>query len=78
VRIIGRIPHPEFTISVFETSEKFVIKFEAGPMEQSYKFLKDGLDSMEAIEQIFDDYYIDNIRERFNQMFLDMKRYRAK
>ncbi len=77
MRIVGRIPHPEFAISVFEMNEKFVVKFEAGPMEQTYKFLKDGLGSWEAIESLFDEAFLDNIRDRFTAMYLDMKRVRA-
>jgi hypothetical protein len=77
MRIIGRIPHPEFSISVFEMNEKFVVKFEAGPMEQTYKFLKEGLGSMESIEALFDEEFINNIRRRFEGMYLDMKRVRS-
>ncbi len=77
MRIIGRILHPEFSITVFEMNEKFVVKFEAGMMEQTYKFLKDGINSMEDLEALFDEQFYDNIRERFNEMYLDMKRARA-
>ncbi len=76
MRIVGRIPHPEFSISVFEMNEKFVVKFEAGPMEQTFKFLKEGLSSMESIEALFDEEFINNIRSRFEGMYLDMKRVR--
>ena len=76
MKIIGRIPHPEFSISVFEMNEKFVVKFEAGAMEQTYKFLKEGLTSMESIEALFDQAFIDNIRSRFESMYYDMKRAR--
>lgn len=76
MRIVGRIPHPEFSISVFEMNEKFVVKFEAGPMEQTYKFLKEGLSSMESIEALFDETFLNHIRERFESMYLDMKRAR--
>lgn len=77
MRIVGRIPHPEFSISVFEMNEKFVIKFEAGPMEQTYKFLKEGLGSMESIEALFDETFLDNIRSRFEGMYMDMKKARG-
>ncbi len=58
-------------------NEKFVVKFEAGPMEQTYKFLKEGLGSMESIEALFDEEFINNIRRRFEGMYLDMKRVRS-
>lgn len=77
MRIVGRIPHPEFSISVFEMNEKFVVKFEAGPMEQTYKFLKEGLSSMESIEALFDETFLDNIRSRFEGMYMDMKKARG-
>ncbi|MBX7183159.1 MAG: hypothetical protein K1X82_13700 [Bacteroidia bacterium] len=58
-------------------NEKFVIKFEAGPMEQTYKFLKEGLGSMESIEALFDETFLDNIRSRFEGMYMDMKKARG-
>jgi hypothetical protein len=37
VRIIDTIPHPQLRISIFEMNAKFLVKFEAGPYEQTYK-----------------------------------------
>ena len=50
MRIIGTIPHPGFKISAFKNENKFIIKVEAGPFEQSYKFLEsDEIHSFESL-----------------------------
>ena len=38
MRIIDTIPHPSITISIFQMNDKYQVKFEAGPMEQTFKF----------------------------------------
>lgn len=38
MRTLGQIPHPEVLISLFSWNGKFIVKFEQGLCEQSYKF----------------------------------------
>ena len=38
MRIIDSIPHQSMTISIFQMNDKYQVKFEAGPMEQIFKF----------------------------------------
>lgn len=38
MRIIGNIQHPDIRITVFHMNNKFIVKMEAGPMEQVFKF----------------------------------------
>lgn len=72
MRIVGKIPHTEYVISVFEMNEKFIVKFEAGPMEQTFKFLKEGIASWEILEGMFDQTFYTNLKQRFEGMYLDM------
>src|SRR5436853_498463 len=43
MRIIDSIAHPSITISIFQMNDKYLVKFEAGPMEQVFKFSIDEL-----------------------------------
>ena len=73
MRIIGNIPHPTFHISVYEWNGKTIIKLEAGPMEQVYKFSTDVIRGVEGSVKILSPEFYDKIHDRFNQMFLDME-----
>lgn len=73
MRIIGNIPHESMTISIFQMNDKFQVKFEAGPMEQIFKFHVDDVKSVENLKKIITTEFIEGTRQRFNAMFLQMK-----
>ncbi len=73
MRIIDSIPHPSITISIFQMNDKFIVKFEAGPMEQAFKFNSADVRSVENLKKIIDPAFIETVRDRFNEMFLQMK-----
>lgn len=73
MRIIDTIPHPSITISIFQMNDKFIVKFEAGPMEQAFKFLTADVKSVENLKTIINTKFIEKVRARFNEMFLQMK-----
>ena len=37
MRVIAELPHPECKISIFSMNQKYIVKFEQGTFEQSYK-----------------------------------------
>lgn len=78
MRIIDSIPHPSMTISIFQMNDKFIVKFEAGPMEQAFKFNTGEVKSTEHIKQIVNADFIETVRKRFNEMFLQMNPSAAK
>jgi hypothetical protein len=73
MRIIDSIPHPSISISIFQMNDKFIVKFEAGPMEQAFKFYTEEVKSVEALKQLITDSFIETVRLRFNDMFRQMK-----
>lgn len=73
MRIIDNIPHPSITISIFQMNDKYLVKFEAGPMEQVFKFAIDDVKSVENLKKIVNEEFIEKCRERFNDMFLQLK-----
>lgn len=73
MRIIDSIPHPSISISIFNMNDKYIVKFEAGPMEQSFKFHIDQIKSVENLKKTINDAFIEKVRLRFNDMFLQMK-----
>jgi hypothetical protein len=73
MRVIGSIPHPSIGITVFSMNDKFIVKLEAGPMEQIYKFSAEEVKGLSDVQAMLDEDFMKKAHERFNQMFLDMK-----
>lgn len=73
MRIIDSIPHPSISISIFQMNDKYIIKFEAGPMEQVFKFHIQDVKSVDNLKKIIDDSFIEKVRTRFNEMFIQMR-----
>jgi len=73
MRIIDNIPHPSMTISIFQMNDKYQVRFEAGPMEQIFKYTKDDVGGLEGLKARMSDDFIAQVRNRFNDMFLQWK-----
>ena len=73
MRIIDSIPHPSISISIFQMNDKYIVKFEAGPMEQAFKFYTEDVKSVEELKTLINDAFIETVRVRFNEMFTQMK-----
>ena len=73
MRIIDSIPHPSMGISIFQMNDKFIVKFEAGPMEQAFKFHTEHVKSLDGVKKIINDDFIEKVRMRFNDMYMQMK-----
>jgi hypothetical protein len=74
MRIIDSIPHESMTISIFQMNDKFQVRFEAGPMEQIFKFMVEDVKSVENLKKKINADFIEATRKRFNEMFTQMKR----
>jgi hypothetical protein len=73
MRIIGNIPHPSISISIFAMNDKYQIKFEAGPMEQTFKISQTEVNGIEGINKLVDEEFLKKIMDRFNEMYLSFK-----
>ena len=58
MRNLGEIAHPEMKISLFAWNGKFLVKFEQGLCEQTYKFEQLEVDGGES-----------EVRSRLNEVF---------
>ena len=73
MRIIDSIPHQRMTISIFQMNDKYLVKFEAGPMEQVFKFSLGEVRSLEKLKELVNENFIEKTYLRFNDMFMQMK-----
>lgn len=69
MRTIAEIPHPDCKITIFSMNQKFIIKFEQGNLEQTYKIAEMNVtDGVNGIFQIVDDEFIQKIKAQFEEM----------
>ena len=54
-------------------NDKYIVKFEAGPMEQAFKFNVFDVKGIEELKLIINEDFIEKVRMRFNEMFKQMK-----
>ena len=73
MRIIDSIPHESMTISIFHMNDKYQVRFEAGPMEQIFKFHVEDVKSVENLKTKISSEFIETVRKRFNEMFVQMR-----
>ena len=73
MRIIAELPHPDCKITLFNMNQKYIVKFEQGQLEQSYKLSELDLTGGGANEifQILDDAFITTVVDRFKTMRSD-------
>ncbi|MDQ7947861.1 MAG: hypothetical protein REI78_03405 [Pedobacter sp.] len=73
MRIIAELPHPACKITLFNMNQKYIVKFEQGPLEQSYKISELDLTGGGANEifQLIDDEFMATVIERFALMRQD-------
>lgn len=69
MRTIAEIPHPDCKITIFSMNQKFIIKFEQGNLEQTFKIEEINVtDGVNGVFQIIDDEFIQKITSQFEEM----------
>jgi hypothetical protein len=73
MRVIAELPHPSCKITLFNMNQKYIVKFELGSFEQSYKLSELDLTGGGANEifQMLDEEFIASVVERFKLMRAD-------
>lgn len=73
MRIVDTIPHESMTISIFQMNDKYQVRFEAGPMEQIFKFSVEEVKNLENLKRLINTEFIEKTRKRFNDMFMQLR-----
>lgn len=73
MRVLAELPHPDCKITLFNMNQKYIVKFEQGTLEQSYKLSELDLTGGGANEifQMLDEEFIATVVERFKGMRAD-------
>lgn len=69
MRTLAELPHPDFKITIFTMNQKFIVKFEQGGLEQTYKVAEsDVSDGINSVFQMIDEDFTKIINATFEQM----------
>lgn len=69
MRTLAELPHPECKITIFGMNQKYIIKFEQGNLEQTYKIAEaDILNGVNGVFEILDEEFVNKVLESFAQM----------
>lgn len=69
MRILAELPHPDCKISIFGMNQKFIIKFEQGTLEQSYKIAEtDIVGGVNGVFELLDETFISEVLNHFSIM----------
>ena len=74
MRWIENIPNKNFTINLDHHQERYILKFEAGPMEQTYKIPQGLRPDVEAVKKLLTPEFLEEVRKQFNAMYVALKK----
>ena len=67
MRVVKEVPHPKVKITVFSWNQKYLIKLELGPLEQTFKVSE--FDVLEQeLDEILSERFIGQALKRFDEM----------
>lgn len=73
MRVIREFRDPRMKISVFTFNEKWIVKFEVGLCEQTYKFLQEEWTLDQVATRCEDESFKSKIAQRFEIMHLELE-----
>jgi hypothetical protein len=69
MRTLAELPHPDCKITIFGMNQKYIIKFEQGNLEQTYKIAEaDIVDSVNGVFEILDEEFVNKVLQIFITM----------
>ena len=70
MRIIGYLDTKGYKTTVFKNNERFIVKFEADMLEQTFKFdASNHLQGLNDIQLLVDANFQRNVTQRFKEMY---------
>jgi hypothetical protein len=68
MRVVGEIPHSECKITIFHWNNRYLVKLEQGPFEQTFKIEEFDLASEAEVRLVVTEPFIQSALRRFESM----------
>ena len=73
MRIVESWSTKQFKTTIYAMERWHVVEFEAGPMKQAYKFMKDSHPSPAAVKEALTETFLVGVYTNFEQMYINFK-----
>lgn len=74
MRVLKEIQRPQCKVTVYQWNEKYLLKLEKGPIEQTFKISEMDLTSEDELEEILNEEFMQKADERFTEMMLSLQK----
>jgi hypothetical protein len=69
MRVVHEKPYPDYKLTIYQWNNKFILKYESGMYEQTYKISELDLTGTEDIVKIAEsEPFVSSVKEKFLQM----------
>ncbi|UKJ06296.1 hypothetical protein [Solitalea lacus] len=74
MRVVEEIAFPGCKVSILAMNQKFIIKFEKGSLEQTYKVAEiDLIFGLDDVKKMLNEDFLTKVMDRFRQMDADFE-----
>ncbi|MAZ96827.1 MAG: hypothetical protein CMP53_04815 [Flavobacteriales bacterium] len=73
MRIVETWSTKQFKTTIYAMERWHYVEFEAGPMKQGFKFMKDTHPTAAQVKEALNDNFLDGIYQNFEQMYTNFK-----
>jgi hypothetical protein len=68
MRVVGEVSHPEFKVTLFSWNNRYLVKFEQGYLEQTYKIDQFDVSGDDGLRKLLDPAFLNDVSQRFRDM----------
>lgn len=68
MRVVKELILEQIRVSIFSWNNKYIIKYELGPMEQTFKLSEMDILEESELEGFFEGDFFDQVKSRFDEM----------
>ena len=68
MRLVREISHPDFKITIFSWNNRYLIKLEQGPLEQTFKIPETDVAGDGELDAVLDAEFLQHAGSRFKEM----------
>jgi hypothetical protein len=72
MRVVNEINHPDCRITIFSWNNRYLIKFEQGHLEQTYKINEFDLMHEDDLKKIIGEKFIQTVLKNFENMAISL------
>lgn len=74
MRVVKEMVREEIRVSIFSWNNKYIIKYELGPMEQTFKLSEMDVLEESELDAFMGGNFFDQVKLRFDEMGLSFKK----